>query len=74
MIEGHANRDGERRGFDNMDLSLRRALRVREELARRGIEPDKLAVKGYGSTRPLVPHDAPEARAMNRRVQFTVAK
>lgn len=74
VIEGHANRDGERRGFDNMDLSLRRALRVRDELARRGIEPDKLAVKGYGSTRPLVPHEAPEARAMNRRVQFTVAK
>ena len=74
VIEGHANRDGERRGFDNMDLSLRRALRVRDELARRGIEPGQLAVKGYGSTRPLVPHEAPEARAMNRRVQFTVAK
>lgn len=74
VIEGHANRDGERRGFDNMDLSLRRAMRVRDELARRGIEPGQLAVKGYGSTRPLVPNEAPEARAMNRRVQFTVAK
>ena len=74
VIEGHANRDGERRGFDNMDLSLRRALRVRDELARRGIDPDKLAVKGYGSTRPLVPYEASDARAMNRRVQFTVAK
>ena len=74
VIEGHANRDGERRGFDNMDLSLRRALRVRDELVRRGIEPGHLAVKGYSSARPLVPHEAPEARAMNRRVQFTVAK
>ncbi|WP_336813558.1 OmpA family protein [Bosea sp. MMO-172] len=74
VIEGHANRDGERRGFDNMDLSLRRALRVRDELARRGIEPGQLAVKGYGSTRPLVPNEASEARAMNRRVQFTVTK
>ena len=74
VIEGHANRDGERRGFDNADLSLRRALRVRDELARRGIDPAQLAVKGYGSSRPLVPHEASEARAMNRRVQFTVAK
>jgi outer membrane protein OmpA-like peptidoglycan-associated protein len=74
VIEGHANRDGERRGFDNMDLSLRRALRVRDELVRRGIEPGKLAVKGYGSTRPLVSYEALEARAMNRRVQFTVAQ
>lgn len=74
VIEGHANRDGERRGFDNMDLSLRRALRVRDELARRGIEAGQLAVKGYGSSRPLVSNEAPEARTMNRRVQFTVTK
>ncbi|CAM5202486.1 hypothetical protein ARD30_00500 [Bosea thiooxidans] len=73
-IEGHANRDGEWRGYDNMDLSLRRALRVRDELERRGIDPAQLAVKAYGSTRPLVPYGEPEARAMNRRVQFTVAK
>lgn len=73
-IEGHANRDGERSGFDNMDLSRRRALRVRDELARRGIDPAQLAIKAYGSTRPVVPYDVQDARAMNRRVQFTVAK
>jgi outer membrane protein OmpA-like peptidoglycan-associated protein len=73
-IEGHANRDGEASGFDNMDLSLRRALRVRDELVRRGIDPGQLSIKAYGSTRPLVPYGTPEARSMNRRVQFTVAK
>lgn len=73
-IEGHANRDGEWRGFDNRELSLRRAQRVRDELARRGIDPASLAVKGYGITRPLLPHGAPQAREMNRRVQFTIAK
>lgn len=73
-IEGHANRDGERRGFDNVDLSLRRATRVREELAHRGIDPAKLTVKAYGSARPILPYDMQEAKAMNRRVQFTVAK
>lgn len=73
-IEGHANRDGEWRGFDNLDLSLRRAQRVRDELIRRGIDSAQLDVKGYGITRPLVPHGAPQAREMNRRVQFTVAK
>lgn len=73
-IEGHANRDGERGGFDNMDLSRRRALRVRDELARRGIDPAQLAIKAYGSTRPVVPYEVRDARAMNRRVQFTVAK
>lgn len=73
-IEGHANRDGEWRGFDNLDLSLRRAQRVRDELIRRGIDPAQLDAKGYGTTRPLLPHGAPQAREMNRRVQFTVAK
>jgi outer membrane protein OmpA-like peptidoglycan-associated protein len=73
-VEGHANRDGEWRGFDNLDLSQRRALRVRDELVRRGLDPAQLDVAGFGTTRPIVPHGAPDARAMNRRVQFTVAK
>lgn len=73
-VEGHANLDGERSGFNNLDLSSRRALRVREELVRRGIAPDQLEVKGYGTERPLVAHGDPEARVKNRRVQFTVAK
>ncbi|CAN7670238.1 OmpA family protein [Bosea sp. LjRoot9] len=74
IIEGHANRDGEWRGFNNLDLSERRALRVRDELVRRGIDPAQLTVAGFGTDRPLVPHGAPDARVMNRRVQFTVAK
>lgn len=73
-VEGHANLDGERSGFNNLDLSNRRALRVREELIRRGIGPAQLEVKGYGTERPLVAHGDPEARVKNRRVQFTVAK
>jgi outer membrane protein OmpA-like peptidoglycan-associated protein len=73
-VEGHANLDGERAGFNNLDLSQRRALRVREELVRRGLEPDQLVIKGYGVDRPLVAHGDPEAKVKNRRVQFTVAK
>jgi OOP family OmpA-OmpF porin len=73
-VEGHANLDGERSGFNNLDLSSRRALRVREELIRRGIGPAQLEIKGYGTERPLVAHGDAEARVKNRRVQFTVAK
>jgi outer membrane protein OmpA-like peptidoglycan-associated protein len=73
-VEGHANRDGEAKGFDNRDLSTRRAQRVRDELVKRGVDPAQLAVTGFGTQRPLVPHGAPEAKATNRRVQFTVAK
>ena len=73
-IEGHANSDGERGGFNNLDLSARRALRVRDELVRRGIDPARLETRGFGIERPLVPHGSAEAKPMNRRVQFTVAK
>jgi outer membrane protein OmpA-like peptidoglycan-associated protein len=73
-IEGHTNSDGERYGFNNLDLSARRALRVRDELVRRGIDPVQLETRGFGTERPLVPHGSTEAKPMNRRVQFTVAK
>ncbi|AMJ59497.1 OmpA family protein [Bosea sp. PAMC 26642] len=73
-IEGHTNVDGERYGFDNRDLSNRRAMRVRDELVRRGVDAGQLAATGYGSERPLSPHGTAEARVANRRVQFTVAK
>lgn len=73
-IEGHANRDGEARGFNNRELSERRALRVRDELIKRGVDPAQLVAMGFGSERPLVPHGAAEAKATNRRVQFTVSK
>lgn len=73
-IEGHANYDGHRNGFDNLDLSARRALRVRDELARRGVDAGRLETRGFGVERPLVPHGSAQAKPMNRRVQFTVAK
>ena len=44
------------------------------ELVRRGIPAVQLSVKGYGVTRPLLPREDRDARASNRRVQFTVAK
>lgn len=73
-IEGHANHDGEHGRCDNLSLSTRRAQRVHDELVRRGIPPAQLSVKGYGVTRPLLPREDRDARASNRRVQFTVAK
>lgn len=68
-IEGHANNDGQRRRFDNLDLSTRRALRVRDELVRRGIDAARLETRGFGTTRPLVPHGAPDEppRPVHRR-------
>jgi outer membrane protein OmpA-like peptidoglycan-associated protein len=36
----------------------------------RSISPGRLVSHGYGLTRPLVPNDTDQNRALNRRVQF----
>lgn len=72
LIEGHAadlNRpEGER------ILSLQRANKIAEELAKRGIEARRMQTAGYGATRPIAPNDTPENKAKNRRVEITILR
>ena len=56
----------------NQKLSLRRANAVVEYLKEHGISPDRMIAIGYGESRPLVPNDSDEHRAMNRRVEFKI--
>jgi ompA family protein len=72
LIEGHTanlNRpEGER------ILSLQRADKIAEELAKRGIEASRMETAGYGATRPIAPNDTAENRAKNRRVEITILR
>ena len=72
LIEGHTadlNRpEGER------ILSLQRADKIAEELAKRGIEASRMQTAGYGATRPIAPNDTTENRAKNRRVEITIMR
>jgi outer membrane protein OmpA-like peptidoglycan-associated protein len=56
----------------NLKLSDRRAASVVRYLVEKGVAPNRLQAKGYGSTRPLVPEDGDNAsaRAQNRRVEL----
>ncbi len=56
----------------NLKLSQDRADTVREYLIGKGIEPDRVASKGYGEARPIATNDTPEGQAANRRVEFTI--
>ncbi|HTM21444.1 MAG TPA: choice-of-anchor D domain-containing protein, partial [Kofleriaceae bacterium] len=58
------------RGADDQQVSEHRAKAVREWLIKWGIEPERLEVKGYGSTRPLVPPNKHGAAEVNDRVEF----
>lgn len=55
-------------------LSVQRAEKISEELSKRGINSERISVKGYGSTRPIAPSDTEANRAKNRRVVITVIR
>jgi outer membrane protein OmpA-like peptidoglycan-associated protein len=72
LIEGHTDNIGtdER----NLELSIERANAVRQYLISYGIESDRLSIKGYGASKPEVPNDSEENRALNRRVIISFSK
>lgn len=58
----------------NQKLSQDRADSVREYFIGKGIEPDRVASKGYGETKPVATNDNDEGRQRNRRVEFMILK
>ncbi|KAB7732401.1 OmpA family protein [Rudanella paleaurantiibacter] len=56
----------------NRILALDRAEAVRAFLVQSGIDPNRVAMKAYGGTRPLPGPLSPQNRARNKRVEITV--
>lgn len=56
----------------NKQLSEQRARAVADQLVADGIDRDRIAVEGYGETRPIVGNDTPEGQATNRRVEIVI--
>ncbi len=72
-IEGHADdSDIVSKAYPtNWHLSTARSIAVLRYMIDAGkLDPSRIAVSGFGSTRPIVPNDSPENRAANRRVEF----
>ncbi len=73
VIEGHTDDAPIRtpRFPTNWHLAAARSIAVLRYMIDAGdIDASRVAASGYGSTRPLVPNDSPENRAVNRRVEF----
>jgi outer membrane protein OmpA-like peptidoglycan-associated protein len=70
LVEGHTASTGRPSG--EMELSIRRARRMVEELARRGIAEDRFIYKGWGGTKPTGDNNSETGRALNRRVEITI--
>jgi len=71
-IGGHTDNTGG--DAFNLKLSQDRADAVQEYLIGKGIEPDRVASKGYGETVPVAKNDTPEGQRLNRRVEFKILK
>lgn len=67
-ISGHTDDVGS--VSTNKALSQRRADSVRQWLINKGIAPDRIIAKGYGSDFPRVPNNSEENRRLNRRIEF----
>src|SRR5690606_32433086 len=53
-------------------LTQARAEEVRAYLIQRGIAPERLQAKGYGSERPIASNATSIGRETNRRIEFTI--
>lgn len=76
-IEGHADDVGISRK-DPWDLSVRRALSVRDALEKipykNSLNQRKISVRGFGNVRPIREDGSPETRAFNRRVDIVLRR
>jgi OOP family OmpA-OmpF porin len=67
-VEGHTDSIGS--DAYNQKLSLRRAGTVRDYLVSQGIDSGRIAVKGWGKTKPVADNKTEAGRAENRRVEI----
>jgi outer membrane protein OmpA-like peptidoglycan-associated protein len=70
LVEGHTAATGRPAG--EMELSIERAKRMVDELANRGIGPERFIYKGWGGTKPIGDNATNPGRAQNRRVEITI--
>ena len=70
QIEGHCDERGTREY--NLNLGQLRANAVKEYLATKGVDPNRLHTISYGEERPIDPGHTEDAWSKNRRVQFLV--
>jgi outer membrane protein OmpA-like peptidoglycan-associated protein len=67
-IIGHTDASGDESW--NRQLSLLRAQAVRDHIARNGIDPQRLPVNGFGSSKPIADNTTVHGRSLNRRIEF----
>jgi outer membrane protein OmpA-like peptidoglycan-associated protein len=70
LIEGHTDSTGNEK--TNLDLSLRRANAVSDELVAQGINKGRITTRGLGEDFPVAGNDTAVGRKQNRRVDVII--
>lgn len=68
VIHGHSDNVGSEE--DNLILSKQRALSVMNYLIFKGISPERITYKGWGSSKPVSDNNTEVGRTKNRRVEI----
>lgn len=69
-IYGHTDSTGS--DSYNQDLSERRAVSVADYLSSHGVQPARIATRGFGETQPVASNETEDGRAANRRVEIKI--
>lgn len=69
-IEGHTDSEGDE--ISNMELSIRRAEKIKGILISSGIDESRIVAKGFGELFPIVENSNEENKQINRRVEFII--
>ena len=72
QIEGHTEKKVPKNWDSTWELGGARASKVARFLIDNGLDPTKISVKSFGSTRPLFREASPNQRVLNNRVEVIV--
>jgi outer membrane protein OmpA-like peptidoglycan-associated protein len=70
-VEGHTDNTGS--PATNSELSLRRAIAVRDYLIGQGVRASSIDVDGFGPSMPIADNSTADGRARNRRVEIVLS-
>jgi len=70
-VEGHTDNTGS--AEKNRELSLRRAIAVRDYLVGQGVQNSRIDVDGLGPAQPVADNSTADGRARNRRVEIVLS-
>ncbi len=70
LIEGHTDSIGTQ--AHNHELSLLRGTAVEAFFLRKGVDPERIEVRGFGEDRPIASNGTTAGREQNRRVEIVM--